>query len=172
VRGGTNYIHLSCAKQPLAFTFRLQPTIPFTRIFKYRSRTMANSSPALLLNNEISNTGLNDTQAVNSVVVHPLVLLSVLDHHTRRQESSGRVIGTLLGRRDGDKVSSIIYIFIGLYQSGQVNNLMLSRSIFSSSLTKPTVILTNSLHLCYHSKSRLKSQIALQYHMWKEEMRK
>lgn len=65
---------------------------------------MANSSPALLLNNEIRNTGLNDAQAVNSVVVHPLVLLSILDHHTRRQEGAGRVIGTLLGRRDGDKV--------------------------------------------------------------------
>lgn len=65
---------------------------------------MVISSPALLLNDEISNTGLGDSQAVNSVVVHPLVLLSVLDHHTRRQESSGRVIGTLLGRRDGDKV--------------------------------------------------------------------
>mmetsp|Transcript_19153 Transcript_19153/g.28340 ORF Transcript_19153/g.28340 Transcript_19153/m.28340 type:complete len:318 (-) Transcript_19153:121-1074(-) len=65
---------------------------------------MANSSPALLLNNEIRNTGLNDSQAVNSVVVHPLVLLSILDHHTRRQEGAGRVIGTLLGRRDGDKV--------------------------------------------------------------------
>jgi len=33
-----------------------------------------------------------------------MVLLSVLDHHTRRQEGAGRVIGTLLGRRDGDKV--------------------------------------------------------------------
>lgn len=30
--------------------------------------------------------------------------MSVLDHHTRRQEGAGRVIGTLLGRRDGDKV--------------------------------------------------------------------
>jgi translation initiation factor 3 subunit F len=38
------------------------------------------------------------------VNVHPLVLLSVLDHHTRRQEGAGRVIGTLLGKRDGDKV--------------------------------------------------------------------
>jgi len=32
-------------------------------------------------------------------LVHPLVLLSILDHHTRRQEGSGRVIGTLLGKR-------------------------------------------------------------------------
>lgn len=47
---------------------------------------------------------LSDTEAVNCVMVHPLVLLSVLDHHTRRQEGAGRVIGTLLGRRDGDKV--------------------------------------------------------------------
>jgi len=41
---------------------------------------------------------------VTQVIVHPLVMLHVLDHHTRRQEASGRVIGTLLGRRDGKKV--------------------------------------------------------------------
>ena len=71
---------------------------------------MVNSSPALLLNNEITNTGLNDSQEVNAVVVHPLVLLSILDHHTRRQDGAGRVIGTLLGRRDGDKVRFEKYI--------------------------------------------------------------
>jgi len=42
--------------------------------------------------------------AITQVIVHPLVLLHVLDHHTRRQEASGRVIGTLLGRRDGKKI--------------------------------------------------------------------
>lgn len=62
------------------------------------------SSPALLLNNDSLSTGLTDSQAVNTMVVHPLVLLSILDHHTRRQDSEGRVIGTLLGRRDGNKV--------------------------------------------------------------------
>ncbi|KAL7525809.1 hypothetical protein ACHAXR_003167 [Thalassiosira sp. AJA248-18] len=41
---------------------------------------------------------------VSNVTVHPLVLLSVLDHHTRRQEGAGRVIGTLLGKRDGSRV--------------------------------------------------------------------
>jgi translation initiation factor 3 subunit F len=65
---------------------------------------MASSSPALLLNNNTTTTGLNDSEAVSSVVVHPLVLLSILDHHTRRQNGAGRVIGTLLGRRDGEKV--------------------------------------------------------------------
>lgn len=66
---------------------------------------MANSSPALLLNNT-NNTGhgLSDSESVSSMVVHPLVLLSILDHHTRRQNGEGRVIGTLLGRRDGEKV--------------------------------------------------------------------
>lgn len=66
---------------------------------------MANSSPALLLNNS-NNTGhgLSDSESVSSMVVHPLVLLSILDHHTRRQNGEGRVIGTLLGRRDGEKV--------------------------------------------------------------------
>jgi len=67
---------------------------------------VSTSTPAILFQNGITTgaTGLTDTEAVNSVVVHPLVLLSVLDHHTRRQEGAGRVIGTLLGRRDGDKV--------------------------------------------------------------------
>lgn len=54
------------------------------------------SSPALLMDDGV------DT--VSQVIVHPMVLLHVLDHHTRRQEISGRVIGTLLGRRDGKKV--------------------------------------------------------------------
>ena len=56
------------------------------------------SNPALLLENETLAT---------VVTVHPLVLLSVLDHHTRRQEANGRVIGTLLGRRDGNKVCTM-----------------------------------------------------------------
>lgn len=46
--------------------------------------------------------------AVSTVVVHPMVLLHVLDHHNRRQEASGRVIGTLLGRRDGRTVSDFV----------------------------------------------------------------
>jgi hypothetical protein len=59
--------------------------------------TTAQSSPALLFEED------TDT-AVTEVIVHPLVLLHVLDHHTRRQEANGRVIGTLLGRRDGKTV--------------------------------------------------------------------
>jgi hypothetical protein len=46
--------------------------------------------------------------AVSNVNVHPLVLLSVLDHHSRRQEGAGRVIGTLLGKRDGGVVRCIL----------------------------------------------------------------
>ena len=57
----------------------------------------SSSTPALLLE--------ENQDAVTHLVVHPLVLLHVLDHHTRRQEAGGRVIGTLLGRRDGNKVS-------------------------------------------------------------------
>lgn len=58
------------------------------------------TSPALLLQEDA-------TDSVSHVVVHPLVLLGILDHHTRRQEADGRVIGTLLGRRDGNKVCLI-----------------------------------------------------------------
>ena len=76
-------------------------------------------SPALLLNSPsltrsvaaVAASAVGDASGaggeslpVSNVNVHPLVLLSVLDHHTRRQEGAGRVIGTLLGKRDGDKV--------------------------------------------------------------------
>lgn len=54
------------------------------------------SSPAILLDDTVD--------SVTNVIVHPMVLLHVLDHHRRRQEASGRVIGTLLGRRDGKMV--------------------------------------------------------------------
>ena len=76
-------------------------------------------SPALLLNSTAATRSVaavaasavgatdasGDLLPVTNVNVHPLVLLSVLDHHTRRQEGAGRVIGTLLGKRDGDRVS-------------------------------------------------------------------
>ena len=92
--------------------------------------TLSSSAPALILQKEGSAgaDGLSDSSAVSSVVVHPLVLLSVLDHHTRRQEGQLRVIGTLLGRRDGDKVRpfcilettvsySIVPVFLGANSS-------------------------------------------------------
>jgi translation initiation factor 3 subunit F len=65
--------------------------------------TTYGSSPALLLNTPPT-SGADESSNVSNVVVHPIVLLSVLDHHTRRQEGAGRVIGTLLGRRDGETV--------------------------------------------------------------------
>ena len=55
--------------------------------------------------------GISTVGGASSVIVHPMGLLSVLDHHTRRQEGSGRVIGTLLGKREGDRVSRW-YIYI------------------------------------------------------------
>lgn len=38
------------------------------------------------------------------VEVHPVVLFSVVDHYSRREEGQGRVIGTLLGTVTGNKV--------------------------------------------------------------------
>lgn len=80
--------------------------------------TLSSSTPALLLSKDgflhspslsaagdSSAVGLSESSStVTTVVVHPMVLLSVLDHHTRRQEGQPRVIGTLLGKRDGSQV--------------------------------------------------------------------
>ena len=71
--------------------------------------TTYGSSPALLLNTPTVTSGADESNNIANVVVHPIVLLSVLDHHTRRQEGAGRVIGTLLGRRDGETVSALPY---------------------------------------------------------------
>lgn len=60
---------------------------------------MTTSTPALFTDD-----------AGTKVIVHPLVLLHILDHHSRRQED--RVIGTLLGRRDdGNAVVEITNCF-------------------------------------------------------------
>ena len=67
------------------------------------SPTHTRSAAAVAASADASGSG-GDSVPVSDVNVHPLVLLSVLDHHTRRQEGAGRVIGTLLGKRDGDKV--------------------------------------------------------------------
>lgn len=70
------------------------------------------STPALLLEGADSAEDI-----VTQLVVHPLVLLHVLDHHTRRNEAGGRVIGTLLGRRDGNKVGfTISYTYTYWYR--------------------------------------------------------
>jgi translation initiation factor 3 subunit F len=56
-------------------------------------------SPALL----VKEGGSGEATTSTRVVVHPLVLLHVLDHHNRRNEAGSRVIGTLLGRRRYDE---------------------------------------------------------------------
>lgn len=70
------------------------------------------SSPALLLgdvtipvttdptSSAATSTATTGTGgSINHVIVHPVVLFHILDHHNRRTEYDGRVIGTLLGRR-------------------------------------------------------------------------
>jgi translation initiation factor 3 subunit F len=55
-------------------------------------------SPALFLGNSNNSSNVASTR----VVIHPLVLFHILDHHNRRNDAGSRVIGTLLGRRDDE----------------------------------------------------------------------
>eukprot|EP00545_Synedropsis_sp_CCMP1620_P013689 CAMPEP_0119013214 /NCGR_PEP_ID=MMETSP1176-20130426/8166_1 /TAXON_ID=265551 /ORGANISM="Synedropsis recta cf, Strain CCMP1620" /LENGTH=338 /DNA_ID=CAMNT_0006966279 /DNA_START=91 /DNA_END=1107 /DNA_ORIENTATION=+ len=67
--------------------------------------TTTSFNPSLLLEGNGPSSAISaSANSPHEVVVHPLVLLAILDHHTRRQEADGRVIGTLLGRRDGGKI--------------------------------------------------------------------
>ena len=43
-------------------------------------------------------------QPYRNVIVTPVVLFSILDHHLRRSADRNNVIGALLGRVDGDQV--------------------------------------------------------------------
>ncbi|KAJ2844386.1 proteasome regulatory particle subunit, partial [Coemansia brasiliensis] len=50
--------------------------------------------------------GLEGTSNPSKVIVHPLVLLSVVDHYNRVAASSKkRVVGVLLGQVEGDSVN-------------------------------------------------------------------
>eukprot|EP00581_Thalassiosira_minuscula_P012701 CAMPEP_0183712202 /NCGR_PEP_ID=MMETSP0737-20130205/7395_1 /TAXON_ID=385413 /ORGANISM="Thalassiosira miniscula, Strain CCMP1093" /LENGTH=339 /DNA_ID=CAMNT_0025940781 /DNA_START=59 /DNA_END=1078 /DNA_ORIENTATION=- len=68
------------------------------------SRSVAAVAASAVVGGGVDASGSQSATGVSNVAVHPLVLLSVLDHHTRRQEGAGRVIGTLLGKRDGGRV--------------------------------------------------------------------
>jgi translation initiation factor 3 subunit F len=49
------------------------------------------------------------------VRVHPLVLLSILDHYQRRSEKDGRVIGTLLGNTVSSVSDSLTISTTGIW---------------------------------------------------------
>lgn len=117
--------------------------------------TTYGSSPALILTKPArslaavaASAGSSESVPASQVNVHPLVLLSVLDHHTRRQEGAGRVIGTLLGKRNGDTVSvpgsergdvngmSVFETFIEPVPHTPIKRLQMNR-VFSSIVSRP-----------------------------------
>lgn len=84
-------------KQNLQAHARAAPVIAVPHNRSFATMASVESAPALLFEE-------NSDTATSHVIVHPLVLFHILDHHTRRQEASSRVIGTLLGRKDGPVV--------------------------------------------------------------------
>lgn len=60
-------------------------------------------------------------QGSTSVNVHPLVLLSILDHHIRRDGSQDRVIGALLGTVGAGGVVEVTDAF-GVHHSLRVGD--------------------------------------------------
>ena len=66
----------------------------------------------------LPSTSLASTRPVSSVVVSPLPLASILDHHLRRGSEQDRVFGTLLGvRREVDNEVEVRSAFGVPYQA-------------------------------------------------------
>jgi translation initiation factor 3 subunit F len=96
-------------------------------VFGKESIVQKMSSPALLLADDASRvastgatihtdgtpiTAVGSSSGINHVIIHASVLFHILDHHTRRNDVSGRVIGTLLGRRlDGTTIAEVTNAF-------------------------------------------------------------
>ena len=84
--------------------------------------TLGTSSSAIHLQNLNSGTAVNPTyvciicqllfvnrqrthrRSVQSVIIHPVALFSILDHYLRRTDAQERVIGTLLGTRTDTEI--------------------------------------------------------------------
>lgn len=88
-----------CAARGCVCCFTFHP-LSHTLLVIYLSMvaSLTESAPALLLDHSGADNSILE------VIVHPVVLLQVLDHHTRRQDDNGRVIGTLLGKVHGSTV--------------------------------------------------------------------
>lgn len=72
---------------------------------------MTTLTPFVIPDKDLRSNDIDHMSDNNIVLVHSLVLFSILDHHTRRPEGSNRVIGTLLGRREGDGLVEITNCF-------------------------------------------------------------
>lgn len=75
---------------------RLSSLCPSARQFRSQRASISNSA-----SNESMQLSFKGSKANTAAfAVHPVVILSILDHHKRRNEDQYRVIGTLLGVRD------------------------------------------------------------------------
>jgi len=82
----------------------------------------------------MSQTSLFDEgERPSEVCVHPVVVISVLDHYVRRSDDQERVIGTLLGNRRPDGVIEVLDCFPVPHSEGQdvAVDMQFHRNMFS-----------------------------------------
>lgn len=71
------------------------------------SGTTTNPTLVLLFNDQLYELVLHMNlyrRSVQSVIIHPVALFSILDHYLRRTDAQERVIGTLLGTRTDTEI--------------------------------------------------------------------
>merc|ERR1712188_231670 len=61
----------------------------------------------------------DDAERATEVHIHPVVIISILDHYVRRSEEQNRVIGTLLGVREANGVVQVRDCFPVPHVEGQ-----------------------------------------------------
>ena len=69
----------------------------------------------------------------SQVQVHPLVLMSILDHHIRREASGAKVIGALLGTVSAGGVVEVTNAF-GIFHEAKVEEIIVRRQTLNDLL--------------------------------------
>jgi len=77
--------------------------------------------------------------------IHPVVVMSILDHYARKSKNGERVIGTLLGLTTAEGIVEIRSSFPVPHSEGEEVSLSISRDIFTPLIISRSLAISLSL---------------------------